>query len=74
MAKAAGETDFCEVLEDLRNACHMENLKMSSFGIKREDLKKINDNAWDTMGFLFVLDRIQLTREESLQILEESFS
>ena len=73
MAKAAGKADFCEVLEDLRKACHVDGLAMSSFGIKREDLKKINDNAWDTMGFLFVLDRIQLTREESLQILEESY-
>ncbi|MBQ8753907.1 MAG: iron-containing alcohol dehydrogenase [Lentisphaeria bacterium] len=74
MAKAAGKADFCEVLEELRCACHMENLKMSGFGITREDLKKINDNAWDTMGFLFVLDRIELTKEESLKILEESYS
>ena len=74
MAKAAGKADFCEVLEELRCACHMENLKMSAFGITREDLKKINDNAWDTMGFLFVLDRIELTKEESLKILEESYS
>ena len=35
--------------------------------------KKINNNAWDTMGFLFDLDRVKLTRQESLQILQESY-
>jgi alcohol dehydrogenase len=73
MAKAVGKNDFCEVLEELRSACGVDGLAMSAFGIKPEDLKKINDNAWDTMGFLFELDRIKLTREESLKILEESY-
>jgi alcohol dehydrogenase len=73
MAKAAGKTDFCEVLEALRTACGVADLKMSDWGIKPEDLTVINDNAWDTMGFLFDLDRVKLTREESLKILEESY-
>ena len=73
MAQAAGKEDFCEVLEDLRTACGVDSLAMSSFGIKPEDLEKINNNAWDTMGFLFDLDRVKLTRQESLQILQESY-
>ena len=73
MAKAAGKEDFCEVLEELRTACGVDGLAMSAFGIKPEDLEKINNNAWDTMGFLFELDRVKLTRQESLDILKESY-
>ncbi len=74
MAKAAGANDFCEVLENLRTGCGVDQLKMSDFGIKREELPAINDNAWDTMGGLFTLDRIRLTKAESLKILEESYA
>ncbi len=73
MAKAAGASDFCEVLENLRTGCGVDGLKMSGFGIKREELSAINENAWDTMGGLFALDRTQLTKAESLEILEKSY-
>lgn len=73
MAKAAGEEDFCQVLEFLRNSCNAAGLAMSDFGIKPEDLSRINDNAWETMGFLFELDRVKLTRQESLKILQDSY-
>ncbi len=73
MAKVVGTGCFCETLEQLRRDCGVDDLKMSAFGIKREDLPAINDNAWDTMGGLFELDRVKLTRAESLKILEESY-
>lgn len=73
MAKAAGACDFCMVLAGLQKACGADTLAMSDFGIKKEDLPRINENAWTTMGGLFELDRIKLTREESLKILEESY-
>ncbi len=74
MAKAAGGNDFGAVLENLRTGCNVDSLKMSDFGIQREELPAINDNAWDTMGALFTLDRSQLSKAESLAILEESYA
>lgn len=73
MAKAAGCSDFCQELDRLQKECGVDTLAMSEFGIKREDLEAINENAWATMGGLFELDRIKLTKAESLAILEESY-
>jgi alcohol dehydrogenase len=73
MAKAAGCSDFCQELDRLQKECGVDALAMSEFGIKREDLEAINENAWATMGGLFELDRIKLTKAESLAILEESY-
>lgn len=74
MGKAVGADCFCETLEQLRRDCGVDDLKMSAFGIKREDIPAINDNAWDTMGGLFELDRVKLTRTGSLKILEKSYA
>ena len=46
---------------------------MSDYGIGREELPAINENAWETMGGLFDLDRIKMNKAESLAILEESY-
>ncbi len=73
MAQVCGKTDFCAVLDELQRACGVDNLKMSDYGIRKEDLPVINENAWVTMGGLFELDRIKLTKAESLAILEESY-
>jgi len=51
----------------------VDELNMSDYGIGREELPAINANAWETMGALFDLDRIKMTRDESLAILEESY-
>ena len=73
MAKAAGCSDFCQELDRLQCECNVSGLAMSSYGIKREDLEAINENAWETMGGLFALDRVKLSEAESLAILEESY-
>ena len=73
MAKAAGQEDFLGALDALQRNCGVDDLKMSDFGIDRGELPAINDNAWETMGALFELDRVKLTRAESLAILEESY-
>lgn len=51
MAKALGEKDaadpmdFVKALAHLQAACGVDNLKMSDYGIKREDLPKMAKNA-----------------------------
>ena len=45
MAKAAGCGDFCQELDRLLKECGVDFVAMSDFGIKREDLPVINENA-----------------------------
>lgn len=73
MGVACGGDDFTVALTRLQNECSVDQLKMSDFGITREELPAINDSAWETMGGLFQLDRIPLTPADSLAILEKSF-
>ena len=73
LAKAAGQSDFLGALDKLQRDCGVDELKMSDYGITREELPAINENAWETMGGLFELDRVKMNREESLSILEESY-
>ncbi len=73
MARQAGSEDFIAVLEKLLTDCGVDRIKLSDYGVKREDLPAINENAWFTMGGLFELDRVKLTKADSLGILERSF-
>lgn len=79
MAKALGKADaaeamdFVEVLENLQKACGVDSLKMSDYGIRKDDLEKYAKKAWETMGGLFDFDPVKMTEAESLSILEESY-
>lgn len=73
LAQATGQSDFLAALDNLQRDCGVNNLKMSDYGIRRKELAAINENAWETMGGLFDLDRIRMSRAESLAILEESY-
>lgn len=73
LAKAAGQSDFLGALDKLQRDCGVDELKMSDYGMTRDELPAINDNAWETMGGLFEFDRVKMDREESLSILEDSF-
>ena len=73
LAKAAGQSDFLGALDKLQRDCGVDELKMSDYGMTRDELPAINDNAWETMGGLFEFDRVKMDREESLSILKDSF-
>lgn len=79
MAKALGEKDaadpmdFVKALAHLQAACGVDNLKMSDYGIKREDLPKMAKNARDTMGDLFNYDPAALTEADCIAIYEQSY-
>lgn len=79
MAKALGRkdadkpTDFVEALTDLQKACNVHNLKLSDYGIKKEELPDIAKNARFAMGGLFQCDPHNFTDEEVLNILEKSY-
>jgi alcohol dehydrogenase len=84
MAKAMGKsTDgvaadkqprlFVEALVELQEKCGVRNLKMSDYGISREDIPKLAANAFDTMGALFALDRYCLSMDDAIAILKRAY-
>jgi alcohol dehydrogenase len=79
MAKAMGKTgakdpmDFVEALAELQKVCGVSHLKMSDYGIKREELPDYVRDAKATMGGLFRMDQIELSDEDCLAIYEASY-
>ena len=79
MAKVLGKTDandamdFVDALCVLQKECGVDNLKMSDYGIKEDDLPKMAQNAMDAMGGLFEVDPYKFTVEEVLEVLKKSY-
>lgn len=65
--EAAGA--FVEALRKLQAECGVDGLRMSDYGIKKEDAMKYAQNAVDTMGGLFSLDRYALSLDETAAII-----
>jgi len=79
MAKALGKTDaacamdFVEALVDLQKACGVDNIKMSDFGIKKEDLRAYAKNAQFATGNMFGNDWITLSEDDCVAIYEAAY-
>jgi Alcohol dehydrogenase, class IV len=79
MAKAMGvehassAQDFVDALAKLQAECSVDNLKMSEYGMEKENLMKYAKNARGAMGPLFACDPAPLTDEDVVKILENSF-
>lgn len=79
MAKALGDEDakepmdFVKRLRALQEACGVDELKMSEYGVDGNDLLKYAVKARDTMGGLFEVDPVPVTEEDCVWILEHSY-
>lgn len=79
MAQALGKADakepmdFITALVDLQNACGVAELKMSDYGIQKDECMTLAKNARATMGGLFACDPVQMTDEECAAIYEKSY-
>ena len=79
MAKAMGmedakePMDFITMLVKLQEDCGVSDIKMSDYGIKPDEFETMAKNAKDTMGFLFMCDRSEISVGESAAIYEESY-
>lgn len=79
MAKALGmqdankPQDFITMLIKLQEACGVAELKMSDYGIKKDELDKMEKNARETMGGLFMCDPCLLSHEDCIKIYEKSY-
>ena len=83
MARLMGATDaelaergplaFIDELDRLKRACHVDELRMSDWGITREELPDIAANALETNGALFAHDPVRLSHDDVTAILEASW-
>ncbi len=79
MARFLGKTDaskpedFLDALLDLQKDCGVDNLKMSDYGIKKEESLTLAKNARATMGNLFKADPAPTTDEEIAGIYERAW-
>ncbi len=64
---------FLNALRELKEKCGVADLKMSDWGITLSDIPKLAQNARDTMGGLFAMDRYQLSLEETIEIMENAY-
>ena len=65
--------DFITALLDLQKACGVDDLKMSDYGIKKEEAMTLAKNARATMMRLFVRDPQETTDEEIAGIYERAY-
>ena len=79
MAKFLGKEDatkpedFITALTDLQKACGVTDLKMSDYGIQKEEAMTLAKNARETMGRLFTCDPAETTDEEIAGIYERAY-
>lgn len=70
---ASTPQDFITALTELQEACGVGDLKMSDYGIKREDALTLARVARATMGVLFDADPTETTDEEIAGIYEAAW-
>jgi alcohol dehydrogenase len=79
MAVALGQKDanapedFLTALSRLQQACGVDGIKLSDYGIKKEDIPGLTQNAYDTMGHLFDKDPAEIAPEDTAAIFEKSY-
>lgn len=78
MAKALGKKDaskpmdFVDALIELQKACEVDNIKLSDYGVKIEDLPAIAKNSRFTSG-LYEIDPHNFSDDDILTILKKSY-
>jgi len=72
-AQPSAACSVVTALKHLQDECGVGNLRMSDYGVKKDQIPKYAKNAFDTMGFLFTLDRYKLSTEDAVHILEAAY-
>lgn len=79
MARAMGHKnandpmDFITALKELQLKCDVNNIKMSDFGIQKDEIPKLAANARATMGGMFLCDPSPIDEKHSIEIFEKSY-
>lgn len=73
MTDATKPEDFITALVNLQEACGVADLKMSDYGITPEEFETLMRNTREVMGIMFTADRIQMSDEDIIKILADSY-
>lgn len=73
MPEADKAQDFITMLEKLQTDCGVNHLKMSDYGITKDEFAVLAKNARTTMGVLFDADPAPLSDEDCVRIFEKSY-
>ncbi|MGH4051171.1 MAG: iron-containing alcohol dehydrogenase [Clostridium sp.] len=73
LTKEERPMSFVKALIELQEKCGVSDLKMSSYGIEKEEILTLADNARKTMGGLFELDPYTLSLDETVEIMGKSY-
>lgn len=73
MTDAQKPEDFITALMKLQDACGVADLKMSDYGITREELPTLAKNARETMGGLFAANPCEMTHDDCVAIFEKAY-
>ncbi len=65
--------DFITALVQLQKDCGVDDLKMSAYGIQKEECMTLAVNARETMGGLFLANPCEMSDEECAGIFEKSY-
>ena len=73
LPKEERSMSFVKALIELQEKCGVSDLKMSSYGIEKEEMSAFAENARRTMGGLFELDPYTLSLEETIEIMKNAY-
>ena len=72
-AQASSAEDFLTALVQLQEACGVAGLKMSDYGMRKEECRTLAVNARETMGGLFLANPCELNDEDCAGIFEKAY-
>lgn len=73
MKEADKPENFLTALAELQKVCGVDNLKMSDYGITKEECNTLARNARETMGGLFAANPCEMTHEDCTRIFERAY-
>ena len=73
MPNADKPEDFITALQQLQKDCGVDDLKMSDYGIQKDECMTLAVNARETMGGLFLAKPCPMSDEECAGIFEKSY-
>ncbi len=73
MPEADKPEDFLTALIALQKACGVDNLKMSDYGIVKEECMTLAVNARETMGGLFLANPCEMDDADCAGVFEKAY-
>ena len=73
MPNADTPEDFITALQQLQKDCGVDDLKMSDYGIQKDECMTLAVNARETMGGLFLANPCPMSDEECAGIFEKAY-